>query len=199
MKSRDPDPEDYYAALEITPSARKRVIDAAFRELSKDYHPDLHPGDPELERRMKLITKAHRVLSDPVLKRKYDLDHGFSAAALPHPARTRTAATPSADHAGPPILAIEPSRVELRPGLGDQYVAFSVRVRQVAGPAWDSSRHVIDVDFDEPWRQSMFTKVHATATEPPLNIDFELRLSDLRPAERHAGTIRVEAHVVTVG
>jgi hypothetical protein len=63
---------DYYAILEVAPGARPNVIDAAWRQMVKDYHPDLHPGDPATEGRIKLINEAHDVLSDPGERASYD-------------------------------------------------------------------------------------------------------------------------------
>jgi hypothetical protein len=40
--------------------------------MAKDYHPDLHPGDSGMERRIKLINRAHDVLADPGQRALYD-------------------------------------------------------------------------------------------------------------------------------
>ena len=63
---------DYYAVLEVAPGARPNVIDAAWRQMVKDYHPDLHPGDPAMERRIKRINEAHDLLSDAATRAAYD-------------------------------------------------------------------------------------------------------------------------------
>jgi curved DNA-binding protein CbpA len=63
----------HYDNLQVSRSASDRVIRAAYKSLSQQWHPDKHPDDPETaERISKIINEAYRVLSDPELREKHD-------------------------------------------------------------------------------------------------------------------------------
>ena len=44
---------DYYEILGINKDASESDIKSAFRKAAKRYHPDLHPGDAEAEKKFK--------------------------------------------------------------------------------------------------------------------------------------------------
>lgn len=67
---------DYYAVLEVHPSASVETIQAAFRALSKKCHPDANPGDKRAEERFKRLTEARDVLMDVEKRRAYDRARG---------------------------------------------------------------------------------------------------------------------------
>ena len=69
---------DYYEVLGVHKDASAEEIKKAFRKLSKENHPDLHPGDKACEERFKEANEAYEVLSDEDKRRKYD-QYGFSA------------------------------------------------------------------------------------------------------------------------
>ncbi len=48
------------------------VIHGAYRSLAAMYHPDLHPGDEEAARIMRVINNSYVALCDPVRKRNHD-------------------------------------------------------------------------------------------------------------------------------
>ena len=62
---------DYYAVLEIAPSADLSEVNAAFRRLAWRYHPDRNPA-PGATLQFQDINGAHQVLSDPVRRAEYD-------------------------------------------------------------------------------------------------------------------------------
>jgi curved DNA-binding protein CbpA len=62
---------DYYAVLEITPSADTAEVNAAFRRLAWRYHPDRNPA-PGATLQFQDINEAHQVLTDPARRTEYD-------------------------------------------------------------------------------------------------------------------------------
>jgi hypothetical protein len=67
---------DYYAILQVHPSADQEVIDAAYRQLMKKYHPDRAGDDyrsaAELHERAKVLNEAYSVLRDRARRSAYD-------------------------------------------------------------------------------------------------------------------------------
>lgn len=66
------DSRNYYKILEVSRDATIEEIKEAYRRLAREYHPDLHPGNPEAEEKFKNISKAYEVLSDSVQRTQYD-------------------------------------------------------------------------------------------------------------------------------
>jgi hypothetical protein len=64
--------ENYYEVLGLRPGASDEDVKQAFRELAKVLHPDRNPGDPEAERRFKLVNTAYEALKDSARRRAYD-------------------------------------------------------------------------------------------------------------------------------
>ena len=64
--------KDLYSILGVSPEASGSAIKAAYRDLAKRSHPDLHLGDDEAEDRTKEINYAYTVLSDPNSRVAYD-------------------------------------------------------------------------------------------------------------------------------
>lgn len=62
---------DYYDILQVSPTAEKEVIEAAYRKLAQKYHPDINKS-PEAEEKMKRINAAYEVLSDPAKRAAHD-------------------------------------------------------------------------------------------------------------------------------
>lgn len=60
---------DYYEVLQISPTAQSEIIKAAYRQLSKIYHPDVSNFN---EKKFILIKEAYDVLSDK--SKRYDYD-----------------------------------------------------------------------------------------------------------------------------
>ena len=56
---------DPYKVLGVSPDASDEEIKKAYRRLAKKYHPDLHPGDPEAQRKMNEINAAYDQIKNP--------------------------------------------------------------------------------------------------------------------------------------
>lgn len=64
--------KDYYKTLGVSEKATAAEIKAAFRRLSKKYHPDLNKGDKKAEERFKEVSEAYEVLGKEKERKKYD-------------------------------------------------------------------------------------------------------------------------------
>ncbi len=64
--------KDYYKTLEIDKNSTIEEIRRVHRKLARRYHPEINPGDKEIEARFKEINEAHEVLTDPEKRAKYD-------------------------------------------------------------------------------------------------------------------------------
>jgi molecular chaperone DnaJ len=63
---------DYYEVLGVQRGATEAELKTAYRQLAKQCHPDLKPGDKQAEERFKEATEAYAVLSDPDKRAQYD-------------------------------------------------------------------------------------------------------------------------------
>ena len=72
--------EDYYKVLEVSQQASSEEIKAAYRSLCQEYHPDKLPiGTPEkarkhIEEHFKQVIEAYSVISNPEMRKDYDLN-----------------------------------------------------------------------------------------------------------------------------
>ena len=62
---------DYYEILGIGRDASQDQIKSAFRNLARQYHPDVNP-EPDAEEKFKEINEAFAILSDPEKRAAYD-------------------------------------------------------------------------------------------------------------------------------
>src|SRR4051812_8144028 len=69
-----------YKVLAVDPSADPDVIAAAYRALSKKFHPDVNKA-PEAEARMRELNRAYDMLKDPAQRRQVDADLARSSSA----------------------------------------------------------------------------------------------------------------------
>ena len=63
--------ESHYAVLQVDPAAEQEVIEAAYRRLSRKYHPDVN-SSPEASERMRAINQAYATLNTPGRRSIYD-------------------------------------------------------------------------------------------------------------------------------
>jgi len=64
--------KDYYTILGVSKTATPEEIKLAYRKTARKYHPDLNPGDKNVEEKFKNLNEANEVLSDPEKRQKYD-------------------------------------------------------------------------------------------------------------------------------
>ena len=57
--------EDPYKVLGVAPNATQDEIKKAYRQMAKKYHPDLHPDDPEANKKMNDVNSAYDMLMNP--------------------------------------------------------------------------------------------------------------------------------------
>ncbi len=62
----------YYDDLGLDSAATGREIREAYLRLSKKYHPDMNPEDPDAQAKFQRANDAHDVLGNPRLRRQYD-------------------------------------------------------------------------------------------------------------------------------
>jgi curved DNA-binding protein len=65
-------PRDFYDVLGVARNADQSEIQRAYRKLARHHHPDVNK-DPAAEARFKEISEAYDVLSDPELRKRYDV------------------------------------------------------------------------------------------------------------------------------
>ncbi len=63
--------KDYYSILGLEPFASEEEVRRAYRNLARQYHPDVNPS-AEAARRFLEIHEAYEVLTDPDKRRQYD-------------------------------------------------------------------------------------------------------------------------------
>jgi curved DNA-binding protein CbpA len=68
-----------YKVLAVDPSADPDVISAAYRALSKKFHPDVNKT-PEAEAKMRELNRAYDMLKDPAQRRQVDADLARAAS-----------------------------------------------------------------------------------------------------------------------
>jgi len=64
--------KDYYKVLGVDEHATAKDIKAAYRKLSRKFHPDANPGDSSAEERFKDISAAYDVVGDEAKRKEYD-------------------------------------------------------------------------------------------------------------------------------
>jgi len=79
--SQQPPPEDLYKILGVSPQASSADIKKAYHRAALKHHPDKNVGDSEANQRFKKVLDAFHTLSDPQLRRRYDLS--FSSVSVP--------------------------------------------------------------------------------------------------------------------
>ena len=64
--------EDLYKILGVDRGADDGALRSSFRQLAKQHHPDLNPGNDAAEAKFKEVNAAYELLSDPEKRARYD-------------------------------------------------------------------------------------------------------------------------------
>lgn len=64
--------DDPYQILGVPRAAKPDEIRKAYRKRAKELHPDLHPGDKEVEAKFKALSAAYHLLNDPEQRARFD-------------------------------------------------------------------------------------------------------------------------------
>ncbi|RYP45780.1 hypothetical protein DL768_007926 [Monosporascus sp. mg162] len=81
--------DDYYAVLGVTSTADVETLKSAWKRLARLKHPDKNPRNPNATAEFQLLQAAYSTLSDPIERRRYDLQYA---------SRPRTDATSANNH-----------------------------------------------------------------------------------------------------
>jgi len=65
--------KDYYEVLGVDKKVDDPTLKKAYRKLSKKYHPDVTPDDPQAEEKFKEVAEAYDVLSNKEKRQNYDM------------------------------------------------------------------------------------------------------------------------------
>ena len=64
--------QDPYKLLKVDRSASQEDVKRAYRKLAKELHPDINPGNQEVEQKFKEISQAYSILGDPEKRKRFD-------------------------------------------------------------------------------------------------------------------------------
>lgn len=108
---------DYYEVLGVRRSANHRAIREAYRQLVKQYHPDVNPGDRISEERFREIQKAYETLTNSKARAAYE-DSLMARATREQIRRDETEAAEISRRARPHNTEPEPQASEQKPIRG---------------------------------------------------------------------------------
>ncbi len=185
---------DYYAILQVHPSAEVEVIKAAYRLLMRRYHPDILPPeqqqDLEVIKRVRLINLAYDILGDPAQRAAYDAmlkkdAEGLTTVQMPGlDTRLYLVRCSTTHNTYKMLLARRAGSKEHFRVTGFELVEErSKRLKktpdgdyQLALPAKASDGNLLQAFMDRAFRKS---KRNNTAQTPPPTLPSERELQDL--------------------
>ena len=151
---------DFYETLGVSRESTKEEIQASYRKLARQWHPDVNKA-PEAEERFKEISEAYDTLSDPETRRRYDA-FGADFRRVPDDvdpetyARARAAAGAGRSRAGAGrtwgfggFTGGEDIGIDLEDLLSGMGFGVGGGVRSVRGPDQEA---VLELDIEEAYR-----------------------------------------------
>ena len=151
---------DFYETLGVSRESTKEEIQASYRKLARQWHPDVNKA-PEAEERFKEISEAYDTLSDPETRRRYDA-FGEDFRRVPDDvdpetyARARAATGAGRGRAGAGrtggfggFTGGGDIGIDLEDLLGGMGFGVGSGVRPVRGPDQEA---VLELDIDEAYR-----------------------------------------------
>lgn len=125
-----PPAKDYYRLLQVDPAAPIEAIEAAYRRLAREAHPDLNDS-PDATRRMQELNEARAVLRDPLKRAAFDA----TRAPVPVPVPVPRPAPPPARTAYPAPQPAPRRPPTPRPAAREQPASPARAQRRQASPA----------------------------------------------------------------
>jgi DnaJ domain len=109
---------DLYEILEVSSRASHDVIQAAYRVLARNAHPDRNPGS-DAEHRIRLINSAYEILGDPALRVRYDLECARARRheRIAHPTDFQSVVTHQRTATG----AVRPRALQVQPTASSKF------------------------------------------------------------------------------
>lgn len=154
--------QDYYAVLQVSPEAGQEEVEAAYRRLASEYHPDT-AGEPGAGERMAELNEAFEVLGDPAKRAAYDRDTGH------RPDRKLYAAS------APQSLA-------------DYYAVLGVSpdaTREEIAAAYEHLARVyqpdVNSDPEDPAKMQELNEAFDTLDDPQRRVEYDRTLALMRP------------------
>ncbi len=182
---------DYYKILGVDRNVSQEEIRKAYRKLARKYHPDINPGDKEVENKFKDISIAHDVLSNPKKRKLYDEfgEAGLAGGFDPDQARTyRRWQEQSARSGGSYEFRFE-DLGDLRDLFGAGDVFGGAGRRRYAGPIPGTDVEVaLDIDFLDAVRGF---KTRLTVQRPRASAPHETFTVNIPPGAETGKRIRL--------
>ena len=180
---------DHYAVLQVSSNAEPEVIQAAYRQLARKYHPDRHPEVAATEWMQKLNT-AYTVLSAPRQRATYDALQRMGSKQSPQGAKEQTA----------PIIYLSASELDFGTVTTEEPVVSRVAVAVYAYSG------EIRVTPTRPWLsvqpaafRGLVARIAITANPQKLPLGELQRGRVLLQAGETRATIDLEARAVPPG
>ena len=85
-----PKVHSHYDNLKIARDASAEEVRTAYRTLTRQYHPDRNPGNPDAQRVMAVVNVAYGILSDPARRAEHDAWIATEEAPAVRPVRHAT-------------------------------------------------------------------------------------------------------------
>lgn len=124
--------EDLYEILQVHPSARPEVIEAAWRRLLRIFHPDVN-SSPDATEKTVQINRAYEVLRDPNKRAAYDRSRAYAGRA-----ETSYGSTSSADNSRTTETKESHSQRKRSSGKYSSILRKTIRF-SVPAPSWQIS------------------------------------------------------------